>query len=69
MHPANEIEVDAEIVETIINLTEAYDNGYVEVFNEMQRNIIEEANHILYCLESVDSGLAGKVRRLIEKLK
>ena len=69
MHPANEIEVEAEIVETITNLTDAYQNGYVEVFEAMQRLLLQEANDILYALESVESGLVGKVKRLIEKLQ
>lgn len=69
MHPANEIEVEAEIVETITNLTDAYQNGYVEVFEEIQKYILQEANDILYALISVESGLVGKVRSLIEKLQ
>lgn len=69
MHPANEIDVDAEIVETYNNLTEAYESGHVDAFEAMQRLLLQEANDILYALESVESGLVGKVKRLIEKLQ
>lgn len=69
MHPANEIEVDAEIVETYNNLTEAYESGHVDVFEELQKEILQEANDILYALISVESGLCGKLTRLIEKLQ
>lgn len=69
MHPANEIEVEAEIVETYNNLTEAYESGHVDAFEAMQRLLLQEANDILYALESVESGLVGKVKRLIEKLQ
>ena len=68
--PWNQIEVnEPEVVETWKNLTEAYESGYAHVFVEKQKDILKDANDILYCLESVESGLAGKMRLLIEKLK
>ena len=68
--PWNQIEVnEIEVVEFWQNLSEAYESGHEHVFIEMQKDIIEDANDILYCLESVESGLAGKMRLLIEKLK
>ena len=68
-HPANEIEVDAEIVEGWKNLTEAYESGHEHVFKEKQIIILNDAYEILYCLESVESGLANRMRLLINKLK
>lgn len=69
MYPANEIEVEAEIVETYNNLTEAFESGDELEFKLMQKYITEEANRILYVLETLDSGLVGKMKSLIEKLK
>ena len=68
--PWNQIEVnEPEVVETWKNLTEAYISGHAHVFGDTQKDILKDANDILYCLESVESGLAGKMRLLIEKLK
>jgi hypothetical protein len=67
--PWNQIEVEAELVEGWKNLTEAYESGYAHVFSEMQKDILQDANDILYCLESVESGLDNRMRKLIEKLK
>ena len=70
LNPINEIEVDAEIVPELWgNLTYAYDSGHEEIFRERQSELIELSNEILYCLESIESGLSGKMRMLIEKLK
>jgi hypothetical protein len=68
-HPANQKEVEAEPVHTWNNLTEAYDSGHEHVFKEMQIKILVEANILLYALESVESGLTGKLKSIIEKLK
>jgi hypothetical protein len=68
--PWNQIEVnEPEIVEGWANLTEAYISGHAHVFVDTQKDILQDANEILYCLESVESGLAGRMRKLIEKLK
>ena len=67
--PWNQIEVHSQRVIGWDNLTEAYESGHEHVFIEMQQDILKDANDILYCLESVESGLAGKMRLLIEKLK
>lgn len=68
--PWNQIEVNLpEVVDTFENLTEAYQSGYEHTFIDKQKEILQDANDILYCLESVESGLARKVRELIEKLK
>ena len=69
IHPANEIEVNAEVVETWNNLTEAYESGYEDVFFDKLKEIQDELKDLLYALESVESGLCGKVRSLIEKLQ
>ena len=68
--PWNQIEVnEPEEVYCWKNLTEAYISGHAHVFGDTQKDILKDANEILYCLESVESGLAGKMRLLIEKLK
>lgn len=68
--PWNQIEVnEPEVVETWKNLTEAYQSGHAHVFGDTQKDILKDANDILYCLEIVESGLQGRMRLLIEKLK
>lgn len=69
MHPANEIEVEAEIVDTVKNLTEAYESGHELDFILIKKELQTEAKDILYILETSESGLVGKVRNLIEKLQ
>ena len=67
IHPANETEVNAEVVETWNNLTEAYESGYEDVFFDKLKEIQDEFKDLLYALESVESGLRGKVRSLMQK--
>lgn len=67
IHPANETEVNAEVVETWNNLTEAYESGYEDVFFDKLKEIQDEFKDLLYALESVESGLCGKVRSLMQK--
>jgi len=67
IHPANETEVNAEVVETWNNLTEAYESGYEDVFFDKLKEIQDELKDLLYALESVESGLCGKVRSLMQK--
>lgn len=66
-HPANETEVNAEVVETWNSLTEAYESGYEDVFFDKLKEIQDELKDLLYALESVESGLCGKVRSLMQK--
>ena len=67
IHPANETEVNAEVVEACDNLTEAYESGYEDVFFDKLKEIQDELKDLLYALESVESGLCGKVRGLMQK--
>ena len=67
IHPANETEVNAEVVETWNSLTEAYESGYEDVFFDKLKEIQDELKDLLYALESVESGLCGKVRSLMQK--
>ena len=67
IHPANETEVNAEVVKTWNNLTEAYESGYEDVFFDKLKEIQDEFKDLLYALESVESGLCGKVRSLMQK--
>lgn len=67
IHPANETEVNAEVVETWNNLTEAYESGHEDVFFDKLKEIQDELKDLLYALESVESGLCGKVRSLMQK--
>lgn len=69
MHPANEIEVDAEIVETYSNLTEAYESGHVDAFEEIQSKAIQKQKDLIYALESVDSGLVGMAKEILKLIK
>ena len=69
IHPANETEVNAVLVETWNNLTEAYESGHEGVFFDKLKEIQDELEGLLYALESVESGLCGKIRSLIEKLQ
>ena len=67
IHPANKTEVNADVVETWNNLTEAYESGYEDVFFDKLKEIQDELKDLLYALESVESGLCGKVRSLMQK--
>ena len=67
IHPANETEVNSEVVKTWNNLTEAYESGYEDVFFDKLKEIQDELKNLLYALESVESGLCGKVRSLMQK--
>ena len=67
IHPANKTEVNAEVAETWNNLTEAYESGCEDVFFDKLKEIQDEFKDLLYALESVESGLCGKVRSLMQK--
>ena len=66
-HPANETEVNAEVAKTWNNLTEAYESGHEDIFFDKLKEIQDEFKDLLYALESVESGLCGKVRSLMQK--
>jgi hypothetical protein len=68
-HPANQKEVAPEPIHTWANLTESYESGHESVFKEKQAEILEDASFLLYALESVESGLTGKLKSIIEKLQ
>lgn len=63
--PWNEIEVDAEIVESWNNLTEAYESGHEHVFIEMQIKAVQKQKDLIHALESVDSGLTGMAKEIL----
>ena len=67
IYPANETKVNAEVAETWNNLTGAYESGYEDVFFDKLKEIQDELKDLLYALESVESGLCGKVRSLMQK--
>ncbi len=67
--PINQKEIEAELVYNWNNLTEAYDSGHEHVFKEMQTELLQDCNLLRYALESVDSGLVGRLNKIIEKLK
>jgi hypothetical protein len=68
--PWNQIEVNGpEVIQGYDNFSQAYESGHVDeifkIINEA-RKLIDE---LVYCLESVESGLAGKARHIKELLK
>jgi len=68
-HPANQKEVEAEPIREFKTLSDAYVNGDTEEFANFQEQLLEEANFLLYALESVESGLTGKLKSIINKLQ
>ena len=68
--PWNQIEVnDPEIIQGYENFSQAYESGHVDEIFKIINEAREEIDKLLYCLESVESGLAGKVRSIKELLK
>jgi len=67
--PWNQIEVEAEIETGYKNLTEAYESDFEQVFKEKQSECLDMAQEIYYVLKSLDSGLVGKMQKLIDNLK
>jgi len=67
--PWNQIEVEAEIETGYKNLTEAYESGDEDVFKEKQNECLDMAQEIYCVLKSLDSGLVGKMQKLIDNLK
>lgn len=67
--PMNQSELPLEPIRQFETLSDAYVNGDTEEFANFQEQLIEDANFLLYTLESVESGLTGKLKSIIEKLK
>jgi len=68
-HPANQIEVEAEIETGFKNLTEAFESADEDIFKEKQTECLDMAQEIYDVLKSIDSGLVGKMQKLIDNLK
>lgn len=64
--PWNEIETTAEVVETYENLSEALESGWESEIILKQSQAIEDLKELIYALESVESGLTGKAKRLLQ---
>jgi len=67
--PWNQIEVEAEIETGYKDMTEAYESGDEQAFKEKQNECLDIAQEIYYVLKSLDSGLVGKMQKLIDNLK
>jgi hypothetical protein len=68
--PWNQIEVnDPEIIQGYDNFSQAYESGYVDEVFKIINEAREEIDKLLYCLESVESGLTGNARIIKELLK
>jgi len=68
MHPANEIEVEAEEVEVISNLTEAYECGIELEFILIQKDLQRELDKVLEVLKATEHGMYRKVKEIRSKL-
>jgi hypothetical protein len=70
MHPANEIDInEPEIIQGYDNFSQAYESGHVDEIFKIINEAREEIDKLIYCLESVESGLTGKARYIKELLK
>jgi hypothetical protein len=68
--PWNQIEVnDPEIIQGYDNFSQAYESGHVDEILKIINEARERVDKLLYCLESVESGLTGKARYIKELLK
>lgn len=65
--PINEIEVHTTPVWT--NLTQAFESGHVDVFIDLQNEIIHELDIIYQVLKASDNGMKNRVLKLIDKVK
>ena len=65
--PINRIEVETSPVWA--NLSEAYESGHVDVFVDLQNEIINELDIIYQVLKASDHGMKNRVLSLIDKLK
>jgi len=65
--PINRIEVETSPVWA--NLSEAYESGHVDVFIDLQNEIIHELDIIYQVLKASDHGLKNRVLNLIDKVK
>jgi hypothetical protein len=65
--PINRIEVETSPLWA--NLTEAYESGHIEVFTNLQAEIINELDIIYQVLKASDHGMKKRVLSLIDKVK
>jgi FKBP-type peptidyl-prolyl cis-trans isomerase (trigger factor) len=68
--PWNQIEVnDPEIIQGYENFSQAYESGHVDEIFKIINEARQRVDELVYCLESVESGLTGKAKRIKELLK
>ena len=68
--PWNKIEVnDPEFIQGYENFSQAYESGHVDEIFKIINEARDRVEELLYCLESVESGLTGKAKRIKELLK
>jgi hypothetical protein len=68
--PWNQIEVnDLEVIQGYENFSQAYESGHFDEIFKVINEARKEMYDLVYCLESVESGLAGKARYIKELLK
>ena len=68
--PWNQIEVnDPKIIQGYETFSQAYESGHVDEIFKIINEAREEIDKLIYCLESVESGLSGKARYIKELLK
>ena len=51
------------------NLSDVYNNGDAEDFNNFQADLLQKLNELSYVLKTLESGLLNRVNKLIEKTK
>lgn len=68
--PWNQIEVnEPEIIQVYENFSQAYESGHVDEIFKIINEARGKLDNLIYCLESVESGLAGGARNIKELLK
>ena len=67
--PINQIETDAEIVNSYDTLSQAYYSGYEEAFQDKQIEILHELEVILEVSKAINLGITSRIERLINKCK
>lgn len=67
--PINQIETDFELERGYDNLSEAYEWGYVEAFQEIQSELLKELEMVYYALKSTDNAMQFRILDIIEKIK
>ena len=51
------------------NLSDVYNNGDAEDFNNFQADLLQKLNELSYVLKTLESGLLNRVNKLIERTK